>query len=269
MNFEIHPTAIIEAGTEIGDGCRIGPFCHIGPNVRLGRNNTLHTSVVIDGHTTIGDDNEIYPFACLGKASQDLKFRKGWVSYTRIGGNNIFREYATVNASSTEGGSTVIGNGCLLLSYSHVAHDCVLGDHVIISSDSKMAGHVEIGDHATVSAKTGIVQFVRIGRFAFVGGFNKVAKDILPYCIADGFPSVIRGINRIGLERNGYSAGRVDTIQDAYRAVVRSALPLREAVASLAERYAEVPEVRDMIAFAAASKVGLARPRRRGASTEP
>jgi UDP-N-acetylglucosamine acyltransferase len=266
MSQDIHPTAIIEPGAEIGEGCRIGAYCCIGPHVRLGRDNVLHSNVVIDGRTTLGDGNELFSFACIGKISQDLKFRKEWVSYSRIGSGNVLREYVTVNASSTEGGSTIVGNGCLLLSYSHVAHDCVLGDRVIVSSDSKMAGHVEIGDHAIVNAKTGIVQFVRIGRFAFIGGFNKVAKDILPYCIADGFPSEIRGINKVGLERNGFSADRIKAIQDAYKTIVRSALPLKEALASLSERYADVPEVREMIDFASASKVGLARPRKRGAA---
>ena len=268
MSRDIHSTAVIEPGAEIGEGCRIGPYCHIGANVRLGRNNLLQTSVVIDGHTIIGDDNEFFPFACIGKAAQALKFRKEWVSYSRIGSGNVFREYATVNASSLEGESTVIGDRFLFLSYSHVAHDCVVGSDVIISSDSKMAGHVEIGDHAIVSAKTGIVQFVRVGRFAFIGGFNKVAKDILPYCIADGFPSAIRGVNKVGMERNGFSAERIQIVRDAYRIILRLALPLPEALARLERKYPDAPEVREMIAFATASKIGLARPRRQPSTEE-
>ena len=263
MQTEIHRTAIVEDGAEIGEGTRIGPYCTVGPHVRLGANNLLHSHVVVDGRTTLGDGNEIYPFACLGKISQDLKYRKEWVSYSRIGDGNVFREYVTVNASSLEGESTVIGNHGLFLSYSHVAHDCRLGDRVIVSSDTKMAGHVTIEDHAIVGAKTGIVQFVRIGRFAFIGGFNKVAKDILPYSIADGFPSEIRGINKIGLERNGFSAATIRVLVEAFRTLIRSGLPLKEAVAALDEKYADVPEVREMAAFAAASKVGLARPRKR------
>jgi UDP-N-acetylglucosamine acyltransferase len=256
MSKEIHSTAIIEEGAEIGEGCRIGPFCLIGRNVRLGRDNILHSHVVIDGHTVLGDDNEIFPFACLGKVSQDLKFDKKWVSHSRIGSGNLFREYVTVNASSKEGGTTIIGNNCLLLSYSHVAHDCALGDHVIISSDSKMAGHVQIGDHATVSAKTGIV---RIGRHAFIGGFNKVTKDILPYCIADGFPSVICAVNEVGLKRRGFTDERIGIIAEAFRTMIRSTLPLTEAVSVLNEKYPDIAEVQEMIAFSAESKIGLAK----------
>lgn len=263
MAGEIHPTAIVEDGAEIGEGCRIGPYCHIGSYVRLGRDNLIRSHAVIDGHTIMGDANEVYPFACLGEMSQDLKFDRNWVSYTRIGNGNVFREYVTVNASSVQGDSTVVGDSCLLLSYSHVAHDCVLGSRVIVSSDSKMAGHVRIGDCATISAKTGIVQFVRVGKFAFVGGFNKVAKDILPYCIADGFPSEIRAVNKVGLERNNFPPRTVEAIQDAYRILIRSGLTLGEAVAQLDLKYPDVPEVREMAAFAAESRIGLARPRRK------
>lgn len=259
MSAQIHPSAVIEEGASIGDGCQIGPFCHIGPDVELGENNRLHAGVVVDGHTTVGDGNEFYSYACLGKASQDLKFDPRWVTYTKIGDGNVFREYATVNASSVEGGATKIGDGCLLLSYSHIAHDCILGNQVIISTDSKLAGHVEVADNAVVNAKTGVVQFVRIGRFAFIGGFNKVAKDILPFCIADGFPSVIRAVNKIGLERNGFDPERVKMIKDAFSAIIRSGMTLSDAVESLRSKYQGVSEVDEMIEFAEGSKLGLAR----------
>ncbi len=262
MTTNVHPSAVVEDGAEIGDGCQIGPFCHVGPSVRLGRNNNLHAGVVISGHTTMGDDNEVFPYACLGEPSQDLKFNREWVTYTRIGSGNVFREYVTVNASTAEGEATIIGDGCLLLSYSHIAHDCVLGNKVIISTDSKIAGHVEVGDHAVINAKSGAVQFVRIGRFAFIGGFNKVAKDILPFCIADGFPSAIRAVNKIGLERNGFSREKVKAIQDAFRTIIRSGLTLDQAAESLREKHGDVAEVREMIDFAVSSKTGLARPRK-------
>lgn len=265
---EVHPTAIIEPGASIGEGCRIGAYCQVGRDVRLGRNNVLHAHVVLAGNTLIGEGNEIYPFCCFGTVAEDFRVRSEWRSYVRIGDANIFREYTTVNASASDGGSTVIGSNCFLLSYSHVAHDCVLEDKVTLSCDAKISGHVRIGANAIVSAKTGVVQFVRIGAFAFVGGFNKVAKDILPYCIADGYPSSIRGINKVGLERAGFSAERIRIIRDAYRTMLRLGLPLEQAVAVLAERYPDNPEVRQMIEFATTSKTGLARPRDRDASEE-
>jgi UDP-N-acetylglucosamine acyltransferase len=266
MSTVIHPTAIIEPGADIGDGCQIGPFCYIGPHVKLGRDNVLHSHAVIDGYTTLGDGNEVFSFACLGKISQDLKYNKAWVSYSRIGSGNVFREYVTVNASSAEGEATVIGDRCLFLSYSHIAHDCILGSHVIISSDAKMAGHVRIDDHAIVNAKTGIIQFARIGKFAFVGGFNKVIKDILPYCIAEGSPSEIRAVNKIGLQRNGYTAAQIKPIDDAFRTIIRSGLSLNDAIAALEEKYPDVADVHEMIAFAASSQLGLARPHKQRGS---
>jgi UDP-N-acetylglucosamine acyltransferase len=265
---EIHPTAIIESGASISAGCRIGAYCHVGRDVRLGPNNVLHAHVVLAGNTLIGEGNEIYPFCCFGTLAEDFRARREWKSYVRIGDSNIFREYTTVNASASDGGSTVIGSNCFLLSYSHVAHDCVLGDRVTLSCDAKISGHVHIGANAIVSAKTGVVQFVRIGTFAFVGGFNKVAKDILPYCIADGYPSAIRGINKVGLERGGFPAERIRIIRDAYRTILRLGLPLAQAVAVLTERYPEIPEVQEMIQFASTSKTGLARPRDRDTSEE-
>lgn len=261
MGSNIHPSSIIEDGAEIGEGCQIGPFCHIGPHVKLGNNNTVHSHVVIDGHTHLGDDNEIYSFACLGKISQDMKYNREWVSYSKIGNGNQIREYVTINPSSDEGGSTTIGDDCLLLSYCHVGHDCHLGNGVIISTDSKMSGHVEIGDHAIINGKTGVKQFVRIGRYAFVGGLNRVIQDILPFCIADGFPSVVRAVNKIGLQRNGFSDEKIKIIQDAFRIIIRSGLTLDDAVQKLNEKYSGVQEVEEMINFATSSKTGLARPK--------
>jgi len=260
---EIHPTAIVEKGAVIGEGCRIGPYCHVGGNVRLGPNNVVHAHVVLAGSTIMGEGNEVYPFCCFGTLAEDFRARHEWTSHVRIGNRNIFREYVTINASVSEGGSTLIGSNCFLLSYSHVAHDCVLGDNVILSCDAKISGHVQIGANATVGAKTGVKQFVRIGTFAFVGGLNRVIKDILPYCIADGYPAVARAINKVGLERNGFSSEQIRIIRDAFRTMMRQDLPIAQAVALLRERYPDNPEVRQMVEFA------TARPRDRDTDQEP
>lgn len=266
---EIHPTAIIEHGAVIGEGCRIGPYCHIGGQVRLGRGNVIHAHVVLAGSTIMGEGNEVYPFCCFGTLAEDLRARHELTTYVRIGNGNIIREYTTINASVSEGGSTVVGSNCFLLSYSHVAHDCVLGDKVILSCDAKISGHVQIGANATIGAKTGVKQFVRIGTFAFVGGLNRVIKDILPYCIADGYPAVARAVNKVGLERNGFSSEQIRAIRDAYRTMLRQGLPLAQAVARLKERYPDNREVGEMIEFATSSKAGLARPRDRDTDEEP
>ena len=264
MSITIHPTAIVAEGATIGDGCMIGPYCVIGASVTLGKDNFLHSHVVLDGRTRIGDGNEIYPFACLGMRTQDLKYKPEWVVYTEIGDGNIFREYTTVNAATIEGATTKVGNHGRFLSYSHIAHDCIIGDHVIISSDSKLAGHVEIQDHAIMNAKSGAIQFVRIGKYAFIGANNKVVKDILPFCIADGYPySTIRAVNKIGLNRNGFEPERVAAIQKGFRTLIRSGLVLKEALAQLEAEFPNQPDVMEMVKFASESQLGLARPQSR------
>lgn len=261
MATNIHASAIIEPGAQIGADCHIGPNCYIGPDVTLGASNILHSNVVISGRTTILDGNEIYPFACLGSTPEDKKFKREFVTYTRIGSGNIFREFSTVNAAAIPDQATVVGNKGLFLSYSHIAHDCLIGDHVVLSCDAKLSGHVQVGDHAVLNGKTGVVQFVRIGAFAFVGGMNKVTKDILPFCIADGYPAVMRGINKIGLERNGFAAEQVRNIRSAYRTLLREKMPLQDAIVKLKDEFSADPHVSSMIAFAEASRLGLARPR--------
>jgi len=159
----------------------------------------------------------------------------------------------------------------VFLSYSHVAHDCIIGDGVVISCDTKLAGHVQVGHHAVINGMTGVVQFVRIGRFAFIGGMNKVTKDVLPFCIADGYPSVMRGINKVGLERNGFASSQIRSIRSAYRTLLRQNLPLHDAIALLKNEVGARPErgdkpggepggeIAEMIEFAEASVLGLAR----------
>jgi UDP-N-acetylglucosamine acyltransferase len=261
MPTTIHATAIIEPGAEIGEDCWVGPYCHVGSNVRLGRSNVLHSHVVVTGRTTLLESNEIHPFAVIGSVPEDKKFRKEFVTYTRIGSGNVFREYCTVNAGSMPERATVIGDKGLFLSYSHVAHDCIIGNNVVISCDAKLSGHVEVGDNAVVNGKTGVVQFVRIGTFAFVGGMNKVAKDVLPFSIADGYPAVMRGVNKVGLERNGFTAQQIRDIRAAYRTLVRENITLADAIARLKNEFGDHPQVSAMVSFAAASTLGLARPR--------
>src|SRR6185369_12581260 len=261
MPTAIHPTAIIEPGAEIGADCSIGAYCHVGANVRLGRANVLHPHVVVSGRTTLGEGNEIHPFAVIGSVPEDKKYRREFVTYTRIGGGNVFREYCTVNSGSMPEQATVIGNKGLFLSYSHIAHDCIIGNDVVISCDAKLSGHVQVGDNAVVNGKTGVVQFVRIGTYAFVGGMNKVAKDVLPFAIADGYPAVMRGVNQVGLARGGFNAQQIRDIRAAYRTLVRENVTLADAIARLKSEFADHAQVSAMVSFAAASTLGLARPR--------
>jgi UDP-N-acetylglucosamine acyltransferase len=219
----------------------------------------LRANVVIGGHTRLGDHNEIHPFACLGTEPEDKKYRRDSITFTRIGSGNIFREFSTVNAAAKPGESTVIGSHGVFLSYSHVAHDGITGAGVVISCDTKLSGHVQVGDHAIINRMTGVVQFVRIGRFAFIGGMNKVTKDVPPFCIADGHPSRMRGINKVGLERNGFAASQIRSIRSADRTLLRQILPLHDAIALLKNELGAAPEIAEMIEFAETSVLGLAR----------
>jgi len=256
----IHPSAVIEDGAQLGEDCTIGPFCVIGPHVRLGNRCNLHSHVVIDGHTTLGDENVVYPFACLGKKTQDLKY-VGGTCYAVIGDRNEFREYVTVNTATTDGGKTVIGSDCLFQSYCHIAHECILGDHIIMTSDAMLAGHIEVGDHAVIMGKSGGIPFVRIGTMGMIGGYSKLDRDLLPYCIAEGIPAEMRSVNKVKMERCGLSSETVRAVYNAFKKIIRSGLTLEKATAELEDEYPNVPEVQHMIAFARASQRGLARPK--------
>lgn len=264
MSGQIHPAAVIEAGARLGEDCEIGPFCYVGPHVTLGHRCRLHSHAVIDGHTTLGDQNEVFSFACLGKKTQDLKYQ-GATTSVRIGHRNVFREYVTVHAATGPAGAlTTIGDECVLLAYTHVAHDCTLGSRIVMSSLAQIAGHVTIQDEVTLSGHSGVIQFARLGRGSFLGGMSALVKDVLPYCIADGIPAEPRIVNRVGMERRGKSPATIKAVEDAFKIVFRANLTLDEAVAQLRAKYADVPEVIELATFATAgSKLGLARPRAR------
>ena len=192
---EIHSTAVIEGGAQIGDGCKIGPYCVIGPDVKLGSGCKLHSHVVINGRTEIGEDNEFYPFCSIGLKTQDLKW-DGGISGTQIGSNNTFREYVTVHSATGDGDVTVVGSHNNLLAYTHVAHDCQLGDHIIMSNVGTLAGHVIVEDRAIIGGLAAVHQFCRIGTMSIIGGCSKVVQDIPPYMMADGSPAVTRALNK-------------------------------------------------------------------------
>ncbi len=264
----IHPSSVISPGARIGDGCRVGPFCYVGEHVVVGGNCTLHSHVVLDGHLRMGAGNEVYSFACLGKQTQDLKY-KGDTTYVEIGDRNLIREYVTINSSTGGGNTTRLGSDCMIQSYCHIAHECQVGNHVVMSSGAMLSGHVEVGNSAIIGGYAGVVQFVRIGTMAMLGGFSKLAQDILPYCIAEGAPAAIRAVNKIGMDRNGKSRETIKAVTDAFRTIIRSGLTAEEAQAALRESYPDTPEVAEMLAFTTSGSRGLARPRRKGADTTP
>lgn len=255
---EIHPTAVIHPGAQIGEGCRIGPYCVIGGSVSLGANCVLHSHAVIEGATRLGSGNEVFPFACIGGKTQDLKW-KGGVPRTEIGADNVFREGVTVHSATNDNEATVIGSHNLFLIHAHVAHDCIVGSHVIMSGVSGLAGHVRVDDHAIISAYAGVHQFCRIGCYAIVGGYSKVVQDVPPYMLADGNPAETRTINKIGLERQGFTEETITALRQAYKILFRDGLTVTNALARIEAELPTLPEIRHLVEFCRSSERGISK----------
>ena len=256
----VDPHSVISPKAQLGADCEIGPYCKIGEDVVLGSKCKLHSHVVLDGDLVVGDNCEFYPFSCIGMQTQDLKY-KGERTRVTIGSNNVFREYVTVNAATSSANHTSVGNGCLIQSYCHIAHECQLGNHVIMSSGAMLSGHVEVDDYAVIGGYVGVVQFVKIGTMAMVGGYSKLAQDVLPYCIAEGVPAELRSINKIGMERNGKSPQEIRIVIKAFKQIIRSGLPLENVASDLSTEYPDSLEIKQILDFISRSDRGLARPR--------
>ena len=215
----IHPTAIIDDNAQIGAGCKIGPYSIIGPNVVLHDNIELKAHVNLDGYTTIGEGTVIYPFASIGSAPQDLKYA-GEKSELIIGKNNTIREHVTMNPGTEFGGlKTIVGDNCLFMMATHVAHDCILGDNVIMANNATLGGHVTVGNRVLIGGLAAVHQFVRIGDFAVIGGMSGVESDVIPFGRVKGERASLAGLNLVGLERGGFDKDQIRTIQKAFKAI--------------------------------------------------
>ncbi len=235
--MSIHPTAIVADGAQIPTTCTIGPYCTIGPKVILGENCELVSHVILDGHLTIGRNNRIFSFACLGIAPQDLKYA-GEPTALIIGDNNSIREYVTISRGTAGGGGTTrIGNGCLIMAYVHIGHDTVIGDGCILANAATLAGHVIVEDYATVGALCPVHQFCRIGKYSYIGGGTTITQNVLPYSLT----SIERnnhayGLNKVGLERKGFTPAQLKELRAAYKLLQASKLNTTEALAAIREK---------------------------------
>ena len=252
----IHPTAIVHLKAQISSGCEVGPYCVIGEHVTLGDNCKLQSHVNIDGHTTLGKDNEIFPFACIGKKTQDLKY-KGGVTRLTIGDRNVLREGLTIHCATNDGDATVVGSDNLLLNYIHIAHDCILGNHIIMSGYAGLAGHVVVEDHAILAGYVAVHQFCRIGKFSMIGGCSRIPQDVVPFMIVEGNPAETRTINKIGLERNGFSAEAQAALRQAYKIIFREGLSVPNALLKIEKELPQLPEVQHLVQFIRASERGI------------
>lgn len=245
----IHASAIVHPNATIGKNVEIGPYCIVGEHVTIGNGTKLLAHVVVNGRTTIGEETVIYPFCSIGAPSQDRKAEEGELSYTTIGSRTVIREYVSIHRGTADaGGITSVGDDCLLLAYTHVAHNCRLGNAVTMSNLAQLAGHVIVDDHALIGAMAGVHQFVRIGRYAFVGGYTKLVRDLPPFFLADGNPAEVYGLNAVGLRRHNFSRDALTELKDAYKTLYRSDKNLSQAVAALRETV-ETEEGRALLAF--------------------
>ncbi len=262
MSQTIHATAIIEDGAQLGDGVAIGPYCVVGSEVALGNHVTLKSHVVIEGRTSIGDSTVIYPFASLGSAPQDLKY-DGEPSTLVIGAHNTIREHVTMNPGTAGNGrmETRVGDHCLFMMGSHVAHDCIVGDHVILANNATLAGHVEVGDYAIIGGLSAVHQFARIGEHAMIGGMSGVEGDVIPYALVKGERAGLHGLNLIGLKRRGFNNEAIRALQNAYTDLFADHETLDARISKVANDYAAEEGVSKLIEFAQkGSKMPLCQP---------
>ncbi len=250
----IHPTAIIAPGAHIPASCTIGPYCTISPNVILGEDCELISHVILDGHTTLGSGNRIFPFACLGVAPQDLKYA-GEPTRCTIGDLNTIREYVTISRGTFGGGGeTTLGSGCLIMAYVHIGHDSHIGNGCILANAATLAGHVIVEDYAVVGALCPVHQFCRIGRYSYIGGGTTITQDVLPYSLT----SIERnnhayGLNKVGLERRGFTPSQLKALRQAYRLLQHSKLNTTDALAAIRATLAEsaIPADTEHVAYLA------------------
>lgn len=261
--MSVHSTAIVEPGAVVPASCIVGPYCTVGANVVLGEECELVSHVVLAGHSTFGRRNRIFSFACIGIAPQDLKYRDE-PTRVRLGDDNVIREYCTISRGTAGGGGeTRVGSGCLIMAYTHIGHDSTIGDGCILANSATLAGHVTVEDFAVVGALCPVHQFCRIGRYAYVGGGTTITQDVLPYTLT----SIERnnhayGLNKVGLERRGFTPEQLRELRQAYRVLTGSKKNVSQALEELRARVdaGEAGEhVRYLMEFVANSERGVIR----------
>lgn len=258
MSSRIHPAAFVDPAARLGVDVVIGPGAVIGPDVTIGDRTQVDSHALVSGWTTIGRECRIHHGAVLGTPPQDLKYL-GEPSYLVVGDRTVCREYMTANLATEPGYTTRIGDDCLLMAYSHVAHNCQVGDRCVIANAVQMAGYVVVDDWAIVGGGTVVHQFVRIGRHSMIGGGSRIPQDVAPYVKAAGSPPRNAGINSIGLERRGVSAPVREAIERAYRIFFRDGLTAQRAVEEIRARFPDVPEVEHFARFCETSVRGISR----------
>jgi UDP-N-acetylglucosamine acyltransferase len=248
--------AVVETGAELADDVVVGPFAYVGPHVRLGKGCIVYQHAQIEGRTCAGENNEFFPNSLLGMVSQDLKYRGGNCSLV-IGDNNKFRENCTVHIGTEDGGgSTTIGSHNLIMVGAHIAHDCVIGDNCILANNVMLAGHVRVDDWVVISGGAASHHYVTFGKHSFVGGLSAITRDVPPFMVVEGHPAMIRGVNRTGLKRRGFSEDRIEPIRNAYRMLFSDTTPLITQAVELEKMYPGQEDIAMLLAFVRSSMAG-------------
>jgi UDP-N-acetylglucosamine acyltransferase len=255
----VHPTAVVSPEARLGEGVEIGPYAIVGAGVVVGAGTRIGSHASIEGPTVLGEENRVFPHAVLGFDPQDLKYH-GEKTRLTVGSRNVFREFSTVHRGTVTGhDETVIGDDNYFMSYSHVAHDCRIGSFTVFANSASLAGHVDVGDHAVLGAFVGGHQFTRIGRYAFVGAYAAVRQDVLPFCKTDGIDAKTYGLNRIGLQRLGFTQERLTALERAYRLLIKSKLNTTQALERIEAELAGQEDVAYLVQFIRESKRGFHR----------
>lgn len=257
-DIQIHPTAIVDPEAKLGPGTFVGAYCIIGPQVTLGADSWLQHHVTVCGPTLAGERNKFYAYCSIGQQTQDLKYQEE-PTYLEIGNGNTFREFVTVNRSTTAEGRTRVGDDGNFLAYSHIGHDCTVGNEVVFSNNGTLAGHVRVDDNAVMGGLTAVHQFCRIGKFAITGGCSKIVQDVPPFMIADGNPAEVRGINVVGMERKGLPPETIKLVKEAFRIIYRSKLNTKQALEAIRKDLRATEEIKTIIEFIETSERGIIR----------
>ncbi|MFH1687723.1 MAG: acyl-ACP--UDP-N-acetylglucosamine O-acyltransferase [bacterium] len=253
---EIHSTAVVSPDAQLGENVVVEPFAVIEDNVEVGDGSHIGSSVLLASGARLGKNVRVFHGAAIGSVPQDLKFA-GEETLAIVGDNTVVREYATINRGTAHSGQTRVGSDCLLMAYSHVAHDCSLGDNVIMGNSATLAGHIEVHDYAILSGLLPVHQFVKIGKHAMIGGGYRVPMDICPYALAAGYPLRIAGLNIVGLRRRGFSRQAINNLQQAFKLLFFGGLNTSQAVDRIKDELEQTEEIKTILDFIAASHRGL------------
>ena len=256
----IHPTALIDPRAELGRNVRVGAYSVIGPDVVIGDDCEIMNHVTLVGPTRLGRGNRIYSYASIGQDPQDKKYDGTGESRLEVGDENTIREFVTLNrGTEDDNGLTQVGSRNWIMAYCHVAHDCVVGDDTVMANGATLGGHVKVGDMAVLGGFTAVHQFCTIGRLAMTGGQTMIAQDVPPFVIAVGNRAQLFGINKTGLERNGFSKDDIKNLRDAYKIFFKGKRTSEEALAAIAEKITGSAVVEEFTGFIRQSSRGICR----------